>query len=150
MSLASALHKLRARPPAERRLMLAAVLRLAWAWGMIRLLSLQRIAIRLRMEAGEDHTPLSSDQMEEAARVGRAVVSAAAHTPWRSACLEQALAAAGLLRRGAIPGSLYLGVVRDPTQPDGMAAHAWLRCGDVVVTGAGGHERFTIVGKYRW
>jgi hypothetical protein len=102
------------------------------------------------MEAGEDHTPLSSEQLAEAARVGRAVVGAAANTPWRSACLEQAVAAAGLLRRGGIPGTLYLGVARDPTQPDGMAAHAWLRCGNVMVTGAAGHERFAVVGMYRW
>jgi hypothetical protein len=26
-----------------------------------------------------------------------------------------------------------------------MEAHAWLRCGDTYVTGAPGHERFTVV-----
>jgi hypothetical protein len=144
------LHKLRAASPAERQLLVASVLQLAWAWVMIRRLPLQRIVARRRMEAGEDCTPLSPDELAEATRISRAVVSAAAHTPWRSACLEQALAASGLLRRGRIPGTLYLGVARDATQPDGVAAHAWVRCGDLIVTGAGGHERFAVVGKYHW
>jgi hypothetical protein len=150
MSLSGNLHKLRSRSPAERRCLLAALLRLAWAWTLIRTLSFQKIAQRLHMATGEGFAPLTSEQLATAARVGAAVASAALRTPWRSACLEQALAAAGLLQRAGIPGTLYLGVAREQTQTHRIAAHAWLRCGDLIVTGAGGHERFVVVGRYYW
>jgi hypothetical protein len=150
MSLASGLRKLSARPPVERRLLLEAAIRLAWAWAMIRLLSFRRIAALLRFAPGEEDTALPSAQVEAAAKVGQAIRSAARRTPWQSACLGQALAAAVMLRRRGIPGTLYLGVARDGTQRDRVAAHAWLRCGDVVITGADGYLRFAVVGRYRW
>jgi hypothetical protein len=44
-----------------------------------------------------------------------------------------------------IDNTLYLGVGRDETK--GLVAHAWLRCGELILTG-GGREHFMVVGKF--
>lgn len=70
----------------------------------------------------------------DAASVAWAVRAAAGRLPWQSTCLVQALAGALLLRRRGMPATLVLGVARDPQR--GVTAHAWLRCGEHVLTGA--------------
>ncbi len=66
-----------------------------------------------------------------AADVGWIVERMADHTPWESACLPQAMAAQNMLKRRGIGSTLYLGLNRT-----GQEAHAWLRCGTAIVTGA--------------
>ena len=53
-------------------------------------------------------------------------------TPWKSACMVQALTAQLLLRLFTIPATLYLGVGKSN---DKLVAHAWLRSGSEIVTG---------------
>jgi hypothetical protein len=83
-----------------------------------------------------------------AAGVGRAVRGAAAHTPWEATCLAQALTASSLLRRRGISSTLYLAVANDDAAPKGMIAHAWLRCGSLVLTGATRPGRFTVIASF--
>lgn len=150
MWLARGPHKLKARAPAGRRLLLETLFRLAWARIVIRLISFRRITALLGLMPGESYAVLTPAQSATAAQIGQAIRIAATRTPWRSACLEQALAGAAMLHRRNLPITLYLGVARDGMQSDGMAAHAWLRCGVTIVTGEDGHERFAIVGRFRW
>lgn len=58
------------------------------------------------------------------------------HTPWESKCLVRALTAKKLLNRLGYACTLYMGVKR--TNGGTMDAHAWLRCGDIYVTGGTG------------
>jgi hypothetical protein len=51
-----------------------------------------------------------------------------------------------MLRRRGVPSTLYLGVMKDDTA--GLSAHAWVRSGDVVLTGATGRERFTVISTF--
>ena len=67
-------------------------------------------------------------------RVGLAIARASRHTPWASVCLPQALAAKAMLKRRGVPTTIYLGLSK--TSDRAMAAHAWTRCGSVIVTGA--------------
>jgi hypothetical protein len=60
----------------------------------------------------------------------------------------QALAATVLLQRHRIDGTLYLGVARVNDTPEGLNAHAWLRCGELVVTGAAERARYTPVASF--
>jgi len=53
-----------------------------------------------------------------------------------------------MLSRRGISATLYLGVARDENDPGAMAAHAWLRCGEVILTGAGGVERFSAISSF--
>jgi hypothetical protein len=75
--------------------------------------------------------------------VGKAVAAAAQRTPWRSKCLEQAIAAKAMLRRRGVESTLYLGVVREP-----MAAHAWLRVGEHNVTGGQEVSQYAVVASF--
>jgi len=67
-------------------------------------------------------------------------------TPWESKCLVQAITAKILLRFNGLPSTLYLGVARDDRQQ--LLAHAWLRCGQTVVTGGVELARFTIAARF--
>ena len=79
---------------------------------------------------------------EEATRIGWAVRTAAAHTPWSNTCLVQALAAVLLLSSRGIRSSIALGVSKAGEGPADLIAHAWVRSGDVILTGETGHDRF--------
>jgi hypothetical protein len=83
------------------------------------------------------------------AEIAKAIRSAAANTPWESACLVQALTAQRMLRRRGIPGIFYLGVMRDKGVEEKMKAHAWSKCGDLVLTGDG-YEGFTVLSSFSW
>jgi hypothetical protein len=76
-------------------------------------------------------------------RVAWAIGAAAGRVPWRAGCLEQAIAAKAMLRRRGIASTLYLGVTRDP-----VGAHAWLRVGDVNVTGGRDVARYAVVASF--
>ncbi|UPT77278.1 lasso peptide biosynthesis B2 protein [Sulfurovum sp. XGS-02] len=93
---------------------------------------------------------LDDKEMQTATLVGHAVTRAAAHTPWESACLVQSLAAQKMLQKRAIPGFFYLGVAKDKNVEETMKAHAWSQCGDVILTGAKGHEEFTVISTFGW
>jgi len=82
----------------------------------------------------------------QAQRVQWAVRATSRRVPWRSVCFDQAVAAKWMLRRRALSSTLYLGVARDAQKE--MLAHAWLRCGDLYVTGAPQHQRFTVVATF--
>jgi hypothetical protein len=77
---------------------------------------------------------------------GWALAAAAARTPWHSTCLVQSLAGYLILRRRGVPSVVYLGVAKDPAGE--FMAHSWLRCGDVIVTGRGGHQRYATIAAY--
>ena len=68
-----------------------------------------------------------------ASLIGWAVTCAARNAPFTAVCLPQALAAKMMLRRRGVVAELYF---RFCKADDGeLATHAWLRVGDVEVTG---------------
>ena len=89
---------------------------------------------------------LPDDVARRAARIGATVAVAARHTPWRSECYPQALAARVLLTGARIPHVVSFGVRRDG---GALVAHAWVHAGDLTVTGGTGH-RYTRVGAFSW
>lgn len=93
-------------------------------------------------------SPLAEDaeNLEEAKQIGRVVETVSRYTPWKSRCLVKAITGKVMLRRHGIANTLYLGVGKD--ERSSLIAHAWLRCGEIVVTGYQARERFTIVGKF--
>lgn len=107
--------------------MALAFTRVAVAWLPLRV-STRLVGLRDQGAGGQG---LAAPEI--AGRVGWAVRAAAARLPWHSTCLVQAMAAALLLRRRSVPATLSLGVARD--QEAQLSAHAWLSCGDLVLTG---------------
>ncbi len=65
------------------------------------------------------------------------------YLPWRPKCLSRAITAKILLNRRGIPSTIYLGVAKDSNIK--MVAHAWLRCGNIIVSGKEEMQKFTPV-----
>lgn len=93
-------------------------------------------------ESGEDET---MEHYKYAKAVSICVNHVCNKTVWESKCLVRALTAQKLLKRKSIPSTLYLGC----GMHDGkMVAHAWIRCGRMIVTGAS-EEEYAVVDKFR-
>lgn len=149
--------------PADRSLLLATFGWLALFRAMILVFPFKKILGMTGLAPGESPRGTEASGPNPAwgaqsLRVGWAIRTASAHTAWKSACLVQALAGMHMLRRRGIPSTLHLGVARNASIRNshdgadgrevradgrGIAAHAWLRCGDLIVTGGAGRERFT-------
>ena len=61
---------------------------------------------------------------------------------WKDSCLIRALTARKLLNRMGERCTLYMGVRKVEGKP--MEAHAWLRCGKLIVTGGESRAGFTV------
>jgi len=93
---------------------------------------------------------LGEEEMKIAQQVGQSIMRASAYTPWESACLAQSLTAQKMLQKRGIPGVFYLGAMKDEESEEKMKAHAWSQCGETIITGAGGHEKFTVLSVFGW
>jgi len=76
-------------------------------------------------------------------RISEAIRRACSRSPWRTKCFEQAIAAKIMLKARSLPGTVYFGV--NKKTPGKMEAHAWVKSNSLIVTGAAGVERFTVV-----
>ena len=147
-SFSTHLRKVAALSWADRWLLLQVFVLLGGARLALRLIPFRRLARqlgRLQTETPPDAPP---DHLAQAQRIALAVARVSPHTPWTSNCFPQALVAKYWLRRRRIPTTLYLGVAltkTDDAPRAEMTAHAWLRCGPLLVTGGRGHECFTVV-----
>ena len=61
---------------------------------------------------------------------------------WKDSCLIRALTAKRILNSMGEKCTLYMGVSQKECQ--GMTAHAWLRCGKCIVTGADAMAGYTV------
>ena len=68
------------------------------------------------------------------------------HLKWKDSCLIRALTAKKLLNRMGFKCTLYMGVRK--CDGAGMEAHAWLRCGKLIVTGGESKAGFTVTGIF--
>jgi len=79
-----------------------------------------------------------------AKKVSYAVNRICNKTAWESKCLVRALTAKKLLKMKGILSTMYLGC---NVEDGNMTAHAWLRCGEMYVTGGDG-KGYAIVDKF--
>jgi hypothetical protein len=148
VSLIDDLRKFFSRSRQERGLFIEALVLLGVMRASILLFPFRRITNLLGLAQG--HTPSIpvTDMTVGPVTIGWAVQAAATRTPWESACLVQALTGMIMLSHRGIGATLYLGVAKDESNPGTMTAHAWLRCGDTILTGAGGVERFSAISSF--
>jgi len=136
---------------ADKKLFLEAYLTLGIMRAAILTVPFKRLTRSLKhLQNKGELTLLNDKEIEIAIRVGQTITRAANHTPWESACLAQALAAQRMLQKRSIPGVFYLGVIKDERIKEKMTAHAWSQCGDAIITGARGHEAFTVISVFGW
>jgi len=75
-----------------------------------------------------------------------AVATASRRLPWDCLCLAQAMAGKAMLKRRGVPSTLYLGLAKDGEAQ--LQAHAWLRCGERILTGQQGMAGFTVIATF--
>lgn len=131
---------------AGRGLLLEALAWLCWARLLLLFVPFRRIAPHLGRSMTESPSAMAAQERLLASRVSWAVQSVAAHVPFGFVCLPQAMAAKWMLRRRRLASTLYLGVAR----PDEVkfTAHAWLRAGDMILTGRAESRTHTILATF--
>lgn len=105
--------------------------------GIVRLLLLKMPFKKLQPYLGIPNEESSKDKLQQeyevAEKIRWIVDRVSDYTPWESKCLVQAIVAQYLLKKKHISTTLYLGVCR--AESGELKAHAWLRCGEMIVTG---------------
>jgi hypothetical protein len=99
--------------------------------------------------------PLNSDEFLEIEPsrvktveiIHRSVKRSGKYLPWPHKCLINAIVAKRLLNKQNIPSVLCLGVAKTPGE--GLKAHAWVKCGTIVVTGKRGMEKYKAVSWFK-
>ena len=147
-SLFDAPAKWRRRSRTERWLLLEAFILLGVARLLVLTIPFRRLAGSLGQHMHESGPEIDPTALHNARLIGQAVRSAANYTPWQSVCLPQAVAGQWMLKRRRIAATLYLGVAKDLTKTEQLAAHAWLRCGDTILTGGPNHKNFTVLSTF--
>ncbi len=140
--------KWRRRSRSERLLLLEAFLLLGIARLAVLALPFKWLAVSLGRHMHEADGQITTSDLQLARSVGQAVGAAANYTPWESVCLSQGVAAQWMLKRRHVAGTLYLGVTKAEANPETLVAHAWLRCGDIILTGREGHRQFAVVAMF--
>lgn len=130
----------------ETALVAESFLRLTTAVVLISCFPFRRLAPMLGNIRAESPIVITDAMERSAKQTAWAIGVARRRLPFEYSCLAQALAAKGMLRRRGIASTLYLGV--DPHAGDPFRAHAWLRCGSIVVTGGPGHEAFAPIATF--
>jgi hypothetical protein len=110
------------------------------------LVPFRRLAAHLGDEMAESPADDTEAQRAAAAPIGRAVRTLGRRLPWMSQCLVQAVSATWMLQRRRIPSTLYFGVAKDSNGK--VTAHAWVRCGTQVLTGAKERHEFSVVATF--
>ena len=133
----------------EKKLFVEAYVTLGLMRAALLLFSFKRLtrSLEQQKDIGE-MIPPGDHKLKSAIEVGNAIMRAAAHTPWESACLVQALTAQRMLQKRGIPGVFYLGAMKE--EGDEFKAHAWSQCGDRIITGGKGHEAFAVLSVFEW
>lgn len=80
-------------------------------------------------------------ELDEVFQVEKAIRRVVRFLPWTTKCFARAITAKRILQRKQIPSTIYLGVAKEGSNK--MLAHAWLRCGSIIVTGKEEMKKFT-------
>jgi len=130
----SSLEKLRKLASYERRILLGSAWRLSWARLQTKVIPFRRIVKSLETSDNGRSSQPSRPSVDHAAAVKWATSVLSAKLPWCRNCLAQAIAAKRYLNRQGIASTLYLGVTTEPGANE-LDAHAWLECGNQILTG---------------
>jgi hypothetical protein len=135
----------RLQPP-RRIILLEAAGRLLLAQVSIHTIPFRWLTGGLGVARAESPEMLRSEDELHVRQVAWAIHAIVRHLPRRPKCLVQGVAAQWMLRRRRIASTLYLGVARDLSS--NLSAHAWVRCGNVYVTGGNERHGFTTISHF--
>lgn len=133
----------------KRLLLLQAVRELFRARRELSNKPFRELITRLETCPGEVLSPAGDPGREGQARtIGWAIRVASAYSPGDNNCLVQVMAAQRMMQSKEIGGAIYLGAPRVKEQD--FVAHAWLKHGEIFITGEAGHERFKTLTTFTW
>lgn len=130
----------------ERLLLFEATCVLAVVRSAMLLFPFKKIAACLGDVNSETDYETTQQANDLAISIGWAVSAMARRVPWESRCLVKSISGLWMLSRRGVSGTVYFGVA--PAANRKFNAHAWLRAGNSIVTGAGGHEGFRIITSF--
>jgi hypothetical protein len=107
----------------------------------ILILPFKRIASRI----GKVHSETSLELVisDGVPNVEQAIRRASRFTIHQSKCYDQALTGKLMLQRRGLSSTLYFGLAKDTTNL--LKAHAWVRCGNRIITGRAVAEGYTVI-----
>jgi len=123
----------------DRALLVEAAFFLAFATFAIALLSFRSIGSLASRPIKGPEPPLQT-RLQKIKSVRWAVTACARRVPRYAKCFQQGLAAQFMLQRQGISSVLHYGAAPDPQL--GLAAHVWVRAGNVDVVGGEIASRF--------
>lgn len=133
-------------PRSMRRLVWEAYILLGWA-RIQKAMPFAKIAPGLGTPMVETPmTGLDRSEVITIRNISKAISLASKYTLWESRCLVMAIAGMKMLERRKIESTLYMGTARN--KQGHMMAHAWLRSGKLIVTGADTMDQYTVVGVF--
>jgi len=126
----------------ERKLFFQAVRFALWARKYTRTLSSNKLHKFLGVPHKESVTEVSiADPV--ILKVYRAMRRSTIYLPFKRKCLIEAIVAKKMLMQYNIPATLYLGIAKDGNK--NLIAHAWLRCGNNIIVGKKGMEKYVAI-----
>lgn len=87
---------------------------------------------------------LSDVDLYKANLVRTSILRLGRHVPWKSVCLDQAIATGVMLKVRNIPYTLCFGLKTNDTEGK-LAAHAWIECGTGILVGGKESLNFNII-----
>lgn len=125
----------------RRHVLLATSRALTLASLRVRFLPFRSLRPHLGTEGKEASPVLTAAQAAYAREVSWALSAISRRLPRPPTCLAQAAAARSVLATRGVPATVYIGVASPP--PGRVVdAHAWLRCGDRIVSGRAEARRY--------
>lgn len=89
----------------------------------------------------ESISEISEENQIIVQQVAKSIQRTVKYSPWKTSCFAKGISAKTILKRKGIKSTLYLGIGKNGLNK--ITAHAWLRCGTVIVTGKEEMHRFT-------
>lgn len=123
------------KPLQAKWLVLDAACTLVWFALFVRLMPFQRLSAKWGSQGQVARTDITTDQQQQAREIEWLIEALSRRMPFQATCLMQAATAKSMLKRRGVPSTVYIGVA--PRRDDGrnVNAHAWLQCGERIITG---------------
>ena len=132
------------RMPVKQKLMIPRILVLmAWYKHLVHHRPFSELAPKIGTLSFE--TPMETTS-RDARLVHELMESMFRRIRWKDSCLIRALTAKRILNSMGEKCTLYMGVSKKEGQ--GMTAHAWLRCGKCIITGADSMSGYTVTAVF--
>lgn len=106
----------------------------------------RRVAAFMGKPMRETADLVESELMIVAKQIAWLIEKISRYTPWESKCLVKALTGQIMLKKRKISCTLYLGIKKN--KANALSAHAWLRCGNVIILGENGRLGYTTVAYF--